>query len=228
METTCSRCHQTIASDGLYCPSCGLPQLVYAGEEAAGTGQAERWTNAVRDAGDVDWRTALRGAAMLAVPAGLLSCGLSPVGVLGLFWMAAAAAWAVTLYVRRQKAAQQPSWVSVGAGARIGLVTGIIAGWMAFAATGVSLFVMRYGMHQGKSLDDMWQAMVTASVNQQLSMANADAGAITTVKNLLLSPEGRAGSMFGGMALLEAGLLLFAVAGGAIGAKMVGKVATRD
>ena len=124
MEITCIRCHQTVEADSCYCPTCGLPQLVYSTEGEGGQAQPERWTEAVRDASSVDWKPALRAAMLLAIPAGLLSCGISPVSILGLFWMSAAAAWAVTIYVRGQR----PAWITMGAGARIGLVTGLLAG----------------------------------------------------------------------------------------------------
>jgi hypothetical protein len=222
MEVTCNRCHQPVPDQSCYCPACGLPQLVYASEEGDsgnGAAQADRWTEAVRDASQVEWKPALRAATILAIPAGLLSCGFSPVGLLGLFWMAAAAAWAVSLYVRRQR----PAWITMGAGARIGLVTGLIAGWLAFGATGIAFYCMRYVMHEGKAFDDVWTSMVNQNVNQQLQAMSADAQRLTAFRNLLLSPEGRAGLMLTGMLLLEIALLVFAAAGGAIGARMMAR-----
>src|SRR5580700_10971137 len=146
MEITCNRCHQPVEAESCYCPACGLPQLVYTSEGGPGQAPPEKWNAAVRDASSVDWKPALRAAMLLAIPAGLLSCVFSPVGILGLLWMLAAATWAVTMYVRGQR----PAWITIGAGARIGLVTGLIAGWIAFAASGVSLFAMRYFLGQGK------------------------------------------------------------------------------
>lgn len=219
MEATCHRCHQPVPAESCFCPSCGLPQLVYQHEEAAGAAHLERWTEAARDASSVEWRPALRAAILLAVPAGLLSCGLSPVGVLGLFWVAAAAAWAVSIYVRRQ----QPAWITMGAGARIGLVTGLVAGWTAFLATGAALFAMRYFMHQGAAFDQMWQGMVNQSVDQQVQAMAADAQALAAFKGLMLSPEGRCGILLCGMIFLELALLAFAAAGGAVGARMMAR-----
>lgn len=220
MEITCNRCHQAVPEQSCFCPTCGLPQLVYSTEEEGnGPVQAERWTEAVRDASQVEWKPALRAASVLAIPAGLLSCGFSPVGLLGLFWMAAAAAWAVSLYVRRQR----PAWITMGAGARIGLVTGLIAGWMAFGATGIAFYCMRFFLHEGKAFDDVWAGMVNQSVSQQLQSMSADAQALTQFKNLLLSPEGRAGLMLTGMLVLEVALLVFAAAGGALGARMIAR-----
>ena len=219
METTCTRCHQTVPTQSCYCPACGLPQLVYSSEDGGGVVHGDREPAIPRDANSVEWRSALRAAMLLAIPAGLLSCGFSPVGLLGLFWMAAAAAWAVSLYVRRQRSA----WITTGAGARIGLVTGLIAGWMAFGATGVAFFGMRFWFHQGPAFDQMWQAMVNQSLQQQVQAVSADLQMLNAFRNLLLSPEGRAGLMLTGMICLEVALLGFSAAGGALCARLMAR-----
>jgi hypothetical protein len=158
---------------------------------------------------------------LLAVPAGLLSCGQSPVWPLSLLWMAAAAAWAVTLYARRQR----PGWVTTGAGARIGLVTGLLAGWLAFAASGTALYAMRFLFREGKEFDEPWNALV-AQMAQQWQSMSLDPRAAAGLKRFavwLLSPEGRAGTVLGGLMLLEVALLVFAAAGGAIGARLMAR-----
>jgi hypothetical protein len=218
MENTCHRCHQTVPEGSCFCPVCGLPQLVYTSEEGGPAVTMGRWTEAVRDAGQVEWKRALRSAILLAVPAGLLSCGFSPVGLLGFFWMAAFAAWAVSLYTRRQK----PSWITTGAGARIGLVTGLLAGWVAFCSTGVGLYSMRFFLHDGKSVDQIW-AMMNQNLNQQVQTMNADPQGVAIVRGILGSPEGRAGMMLCVLLVLEVTLLVFAAAGGAIGARMAAR-----
>jgi hypothetical protein len=233
MEITCSRCHQAIPADGLYCPSCGLPQLVYSGEEGAVSAPVTQWDVALREVGAVEWKPALRAALLLAVPAGLIFGGTSFLGLLGLIWIAAAAAWAVTLYVRGQRAAQRPVLLTAGAGARIGLVTGLIAGWIAFASMAATLYVKRFAFHQGRDFDDFWQAFVTQASQQwqQASAASQDPKAMSaTFKTLtawLLSAGGRAGFTFGSLMLVEFVLVGFAVAGGALGAKLVAKRETR-
>ena len=219
MEVTCNRCHQAIPEESCYCPTCGLPQLVYASAESADPSQVQRWSEAVRDAGSVDWKPALRAALLTSIPAGLLSCGLSPVGLLGLFWVAMAAAWAVSLYVRRQHA----PWITMGAGARIGLVTGLMSAWMAFLATGAALFAMRYFLHQGQAFDNVWQGMVDQSVNQQMQAMAADAQTLIAFKALLLSPEGRGAILLCGIIFLAFALLAFGAAGGALGARMMAR-----
>lgn len=219
MEIVCNRCHQTIQAEDCYCPACGLPQLTYTADGSPGQAQPERWNETARDASNVNWKPALRAALMLAVPAGLLCSMLSPVGIFGLLWMAVAAAWAVVLYVRSQR----PAWITVGAGARIGLVTGVLGGWTAAATTGITLFSMRFFFHQSKGFDDLWQNLVNQQIAQQWESAGVDAATIALAKTWLLSPEGRAGSMLGAILFLAAALLLFAVAGGALGARLLAR-----
>src|SRR5260370_5752830 len=221
MEATCNRCDQGVPSESCYCPTCGLPQVVYSSEDGTGAAPAERWRGAVEVASSVEWKPALRAALILAVPAGLFRCGQSPVALLSLFWMAAAAAWAVTLYMRNRR----PGWITIGAGARIGLVTGLLAGWFAFAVSGVALYVMRFVFGHGKDFDEPWQAVV-AQTSQQWQSMSPDAQTAATLKwfaGWLLSAEGRAGSVLGGLMLLEVALLVFAAAGGAIGARIMAR-----
>jgi hypothetical protein len=220
MEITCNRCHQPIEAESCYCPTCGLPQIVYTAEGVPGQAQPER-EEPVREAGSVDWKPALRAAVLMAIPAGLLSSGISPVGSLGLFWMSAAAAWAVTLYMRGQR----PAGITMGAGARIGLVTGLIAGAVAFSVSGGALFVERFVLHKAGFIDSEWKSRVEASnqLTQQFAtqMGVADATQLQAQKSLMLSPEGHAGIEAFGMATSYLFLLLFASAGGAVGARLL-------
>jgi hypothetical protein len=196
-----------------------LPRLVYSAEGAQGLPQPDQWNEPVRDASTVNWKPAIRAAVTLALPAGLLCSMLSPVSIFGLLLMAMAAAWAVVLYVRSQR----PAWITVGAGARIGLVTGLMGTWMAAATTGITLFVMRFFMHQGKFFDDFWQDMVNQQLTQQWTSMGVDAPTISITKTWLMSPEGRAGSMLSAVLFLAVGLLFFAVGGGALGARLLAR-----
>lgn len=179
---------------------------------------AERSEAPVRDAASVDWKQAIRVATMLAIPAGILSSMLSPVSIFGIFLMGGTGAWVVAIYLRRER----PAWITIGAGARIGLITGIVGGWTAAAASGVSLFAGRFFFHQGKTFDDLWQTVV----DQQLSLratAGFDAHALDVMRSWMLSPTGRAGWVVGTVAVLVTVLMLFAIAGGALGARMLGR-----
>lgn len=214
MEITCIRCNQAVEADSCYCPTCGLPQLQYSAENVPGQAPPERWNEPIRDASTVDWKRALPTALALAIPAGILCPLLNPVGFLGLFLMAIAAYWAVVLYVRSQR----PAWITVGAGARIGLVTGLVSGSLAAAFIGGSLFAMRVFLHEGKMFDDMWNDRVVAPFTQQWTSMGADASTLA-FRAWVFSAEGRAGITLFSILILVALLVLFAVGGGALGAR---------
>lgn len=218
MEVTCSRCNQTVPEDSCFCPVCGLPQLVYSAENAGAEGQPERWTEAVRDASSVAWKPALRSALMLAIPVGALSNMLSPLSIFGIPLMAMAGAWVVILYMRSQR----PAWITIGAGARIGLVTGILGGWTAAATSGITLFAMRFWFHQGNFYDTLWQTL-TQQMSQQWVSMGVDAQTIAQMQQMLFPPEGRAAWLLAALCMLATLLLLFAVAGGAIGARLLAR-----
>ena len=227
MEISCSRCHQTVQAENCYCPVCGLPQLVYATDGAPGQAQQERWNEATRDASSVDWKPALRAALMMAIPAGVLSSEASQAGHLGLIWMATAAGLAVMLYARGQR----PAWITLGAGARIGLVTGLMGAWLAFAVSGGALFVDRFVLHQSSQMDAVYKTYVDALRQQphekMAMMGPADATEfrleLAPFKAAILSPEGHAGIWAGSIAVSSLFLLLFAVAGGALGARLLAR-----
>ena len=219
MEITCTRCHQPVEEGVCFCPSCGLPQIVYSTEGAGEHGQGGLEDGPVRDAASVDWKLAMRTALMLAIPAGILCSMLSPVSIFGLLLMGGTGAWVVAIYLRKE----QPAWITTGAGARIGLVTGVLGGWTAVAATGATLFGMRFFFHQGKMFDDMWQTLVNQQLTQQWTSMGIDQHTIEITKAWMLSPAGRAGWVLGTVSLLGAVLTLFAMAGGALGARMLGR-----
>lgn len=218
MEMTCSRCHQAVQADTSFCPYCGLPQLVYSADTPAEGGQPVRWNEAVRDASSIAWRPALRSAAFLAIPAGILCALLAPFGILGLLLMGATGAWAVSLYMRSQR----PAWITIGAGARIGLVTGIMGGWVAAGTVALTLFALRYWFHLG-IFDNFWNTVIIPQINQQLNQQLAQVGdsaqAVAMLKSWLVSPEGRAAWLLAALSFLLAGLLACAMAGGALGAR---------
>lgn len=217
MEIACTRCHQSLEAGTSFCPYCGLPQLVYSGESSGeGENPPARWNDAVRDASMVAWRPAMRSALLLGVPAGVMCSFLSPIGIFGFLLMGAAGAWVVSSYMRNR----QPSWITLGAGARIGFVTGILGSWAAALTTGITLFVLRYGLHRGRVFDGFWLSVVNNQLTQEWTTMGADAHTIEELKALLLSPAGRAGWILCALAFLGAGMLIFAVAGGALGARM--------
>ena len=169
----------------------------------------------------------MRASALLAVPAGLLSSGVSPLSGLGMFWMAAAAAWAVVLYLRSQR----PAWITIGAGARLGLVTGLFAGWLAFTVSGGWLFAERTVLHKANEIDSVYRVVVDTFEQRKndtiTGMTAPDAAqvrsSLASIEAFLGSPEGHAGIWAFSLVCNSMFLVLFAVAGGALGARLVAR-----
>jgi hypothetical protein len=222
METTCNRCHQSVPAESCYCPSCGLPQLVYAAEPGTIPPSSERWPEAVRDANSIDWKQAIRAILILALPAGFLSSGTSPLSAFGIFWMSAAAIWADALYMRRERI----NWITTGAGARIGLVTGLIATWLVFSLTGAELLARRVVQRQGSQMDAEWHDSIDKFYRQFEAQLTAPADVLQQIEaqhRWVLMPEARAGAQTFGIAFYCFILTVFAAAGGAVGARMLGR-----
>ena len=228
MEDTCQRCHETLRGDDRYCPVCGLPQLIYlaaempqvAADEAGGSRNglgSYAGPGAFGATDGIEWKPALNAALTLGVPAGILCFGVLPIGLIG---MMAASAWAVSLYAKRTR----PLDLTAGAGARIGLVTGLFASWLTVSLFGSGLWVSRFVLHQGGEWDSLWLSQVEKSNEQmlaQMGAANAQSAQVAaTLRTLMLSAEGRAGLPLSGLMLVAAILVLLAVAGGALGAKL--------
>jgi anti-sigma factor RsiW len=145
-----------------------------------------------------------------------------------MIWMAIAAAWTVALYMRSQR----PAWLTLGAGARIGLVTGLLAGWLAFGVSGGALFVQRFLLHQSSQIDAQWKYSADASNQAALQMIQQWSSWMTAedvaklqanqagIHAMMLTPEGQAGNVTLDLIFSSVFLLLFAAAGGALGARL--------
>ncbi len=228
MELTCSRCRQTLQAEDRYCPGCGLPQLVYSSQETSAASEPDRCDGVLRDANAVDWQAALRAILPLAIPAGVVFSLLSPAGLVGLLLMGAAAAWAVAFYARNQRLV----WITAGVGARIGLVCGLLAGSLAFAAGGCQLFAKRYMLHQGGQIDAQWKDFV--DLDAQFSnrfagwLGTGDTAQIEAQaaeqQKWMLSPQGHAAIVIADLAFATVLLALFAMAGGALSARRIARL----
>jgi hypothetical protein len=202
-----------------------LPQLVYSSESESAPAGTERWAETGGDPGTIDWKLGLRALAIAAVLAGLMSSEISPFSALGVFWVAGAAAWAVVSYAR-----SRPVRITIGAGARIGLVTGLIAGWIALSASGANLFIERAMLHRGNEIEATWKEIVVGN-EQKVQQVLVQAGATSDdaqkeashQRDLLLSPEGHAGFVAATFLISAFFMVLFAAAGGALSARSIGK-----
>jgi hypothetical protein len=143
---------------------------------------------------------------------------LSAVSYLGLLLMGVTGALVVMLYMRNRR----PSWITLGAGARLGLVTGLLGGWTAVAVSGIGLYAARFWFHQGPLLDSVMAKQISDS-SQQLVTLGMDAQVVAATKTFLLSPEGRAGGVVSNACFLALALLVFAVAGAAVSTRILAR-----
>jgi hypothetical protein len=218
MEQSCHRCGGTLIGSDPFCPHCGAPQLRYepSDEAVSSIGNVPAQRTGSRGLNSVSWPDAILAAALLAIPAGLLS------SLLGLeaLWVIAAAMAAITLYRRRTH-----SMPSSSMGWRIGGLLGIFAAAVAGAIDGITLLIQRYGLHQGLSLDQRYRDL-GQQLTDQLIRSNPDAASVIPgFLHFWITPDGAAAMVLLNAAGLVASTLLFAAIGGALGARLSQKIA---
>lgn len=218
MEQVCHRCGTALNESNPFCPHCGAPQLRYeAAEEGIPSSTAAPAPRfAVRNPNAVAWRDAILAAALIAFPAGLLS------SLLGLeaLWVIAGGMVTISLYRRRTG-----TLPTSRLGWRIGAVLGLFAAVVAAAINGITLVVQRYAFHQGATLDRHFHDL-GQQLTDQLVHSNPDAvSVIPGFIHFWLTPDGAAAIVLINSAGLTIAMLLFAAAGGALGARLTHKSA---
>lgn len=221
MEQVCHRCGATLNQSDPFCPHCGAPQLRYeASEEPVVSGStlpAQRFNP--RNPNAVSWRDAILTASLVALPAGLLS------SLLGLeaLWVLAGAVAVISFYRRRTG-----TLLNGRMGWRIGLLFGIFAAAIATAADGITLLVQRFALHQGSVLDQRYHNL-GQQLTDQLLHSNPDAAsALPGFVHFWLTPDGAAAMVLINATGLAISVLLFAAAGGALGARLTTKSPQRS
>jgi hypothetical protein len=175
-----------------------------------GTGSAPQATE--KDVShSFSWKMTIQIAALVGVGAGVL-CALLAVG--SVLWVAAGAMAVVGIYHRRRP--KTPLGPRIGA--RVGALVGLMAAAVALAGNAILLVVQRYGMHQGSQID----SQLTTIVKQATAHAAAmdPQAPVTVFANFWLSAEGRIGLILMTMGFLSVLIVLFAIAGGVLGAQI--------
>ncbi len=212
MDRICPRCQALLGPTVRFCPECGAPQLTVdeAQPEDNPAGDGEAAGRGGRDRSEVAWPTAMGTAALLAIPAGLLSSLLS----FSSLWVMAGGIWTVLLYRKRTMTGLTP-----GLGGRIGCVFGVFAATLATLFDAANLLVTRYGLHRGSEVDSRLHTAMQAGIDRVLASNPEAAHQIPWFFQFWLSPEGQAGLVLAS-AVLSAGTMLgFSVLGGALGAR---------
>ena len=221
MQEFCHRCGGELpekSGESPFCPQCGAPQLSLAlenqfvqtnGDAAVAEPGAES-TVAIPPPSprQVEWKTAIRCAAMVAAVGAALSVGAIRVDVLStvsFLWIMSASLITLGFYQRRRPAA----WMDVRVGARIGIVVGVcLALELGIALAGAGL-VGRFGMHAMGNFDAQMTAQVQKAVQQSSTPVPA------AMIEFLGSPEFRGGMVLAGIAFLCVGLVVLSTLFGA-------------
>jgi hypothetical protein len=219
MPEHCHRCGGELpVSDGTspFCPHCGSPQIYLQDYEEQSGGEADTTgANPPPRPQQVEWKTAIRCAALVAGVAAVLSVVDMRVPVLSpltWLWTISGSILTLALYQKRRPLA----WMDAGVGARIGVVVGLALVAFFAVTTAVSGLVGRYGLHNLAAQD----ALLTEQIRTMYERSAAMSPEMSQLKGFWYSPEFRAGMMLAGSGIMAGGLLVLSTAGGAMGGFM--------
>lgn len=210
MESLCHRCGNALKEGEPFCAHCGAPQFTV---EAAEAGlPAEPTLRFPGDEQRVQWRAAIVSALVVAVPVGLLSAltGMYSLFVLG-------GGFAVIALYRRRSAGLADGRM----GWRLGSILGLASAVIAAATYATRMVVVRYLLHDGKSIDQLFQQAAQMDVDLWMK-ASAQQGPqpaevvhmMKTMIAFISSPDGHVAIQLGTTAVMCVGMVLFAAVGG--------------
>jgi hypothetical protein len=220
MHEYCHRCGGELSAsvgDSPFCPHCGSPQIYLQDYEEQTNGAESDTTGAMPPPRpqQVEWKTAIRCALLVAIVAAVLSvlsARVQLVSPLTWLWTVSGSMITLALYQKRKPLA----WMDAGIGARIGVVVGLaLVSCLAVAMAGAGL-VARFGLHNMAGFD----AELTQALHAQVEKAAATTPEPPDVVRFLSSPEVRAGIMLAGFAMVSGVLLVLSTVGGALGGFM--------
>ncbi len=211
-----------------FCPHCGTPQLFLAlenqsvetgGEPAVGAdGTPSTGTLPPPRPQQVEWKTAIRSAALVAGIGSVLSFAGFHADVLSLvsfLWIMSASVITLAIYQKRKPSA----WIDVRVGARIGVVVGVcLAVGLGIVAAGSGL-VARFGLHSMGGFDSQMAQMQMQAVRTQMQQ-QPNAKLPAWWFGFANSPEFRAGAMLAVFGFVSACLLVMSAIGGAFAGMM--------
>jgi hypothetical protein len=197
-----------------FCPHCGAPQIYLQDYENQNVGAETDTTGAIPPPRPqhVEWKTAIRCAALVAGVAAALSLvsqRVQVVSLLSMLWTISGSMITLALYQRRRPLA----WMDAGVGARIGLVVGLALVACLGVAWGIGGLVARYGLHSLGAFD----ADLTRTIHDAFEKTVAMAPQTPEAKGFWFSPEFRAGMMLLGFGMVSTFLLILSTVGGALG-----------
>lgn len=216
MHAYCHRCGGDLPTSNdvsPFCPHCGSPQIYLQDyeEQTSASGDTTGTMPPPRPQ-QIEWKTAIRCAALVAGVAAVLSlvaAKVEMVSALSWLWTISGSLITLALYQKRRPQA----WMDAGVGARIGLVVGLaLMAGLACSAAIVGL-VARFGLHSMATFD----MQLTQELHSQIEKAQAANPQSPEVLRFFATPEFRAGMMLTGFAMVSGFLLVLSTVGGALG-----------
>jgi hypothetical protein len=214
MQQHCHRCGGELAPGNditPFCPHCGAPQLYlpdYEGTTTASSASTE--TQPTLHPQLIDWKTAIRCAALVtavAVIFSLVSLGLPYISLLCVFWILSASMTTLALYQRRRPIARMDAAI----GARIGLTSGLLLVAGLGFALAVAGLIARFGLHSMSQFDaETAQRWAAARITLVASAQSSQ------LLNFFDQPEFRAGLMLAGIGIYAAIILFLSTLSGAL------------
>jgi hypothetical protein len=200
-----------------FCPHCGAPQIYLQDHEQQSSGTGEDTTGTVPPPRPqtVEWKTAIRCAALVAAVAAVLSVVSERVQVLSLLsmlWTISGSIIALSLYQRRRPLA----WMDAGVGARIGIVVGLALVVCFGVAVAIGGLVARYGLHSMAGVD----AQLTEGLHAGFEKAVSISPQPPEIQRIWYSPEFRAGWVLASLTFMAGFLLVLSTVCGALGGLM--------
>jgi hypothetical protein len=202
MPEHCHRCGGELpASDGVspFCPHCGSPQIYLQDyEEQSGAEADTTGATPPPRPQHVEWKTAIRCAALVAGVAavlGLVETRVPLVSPLTWMWTISGSILTLALYQKRRPLA----WMDAGVGARIGAVVGLTL--VAFFAVTIAIngVIGRYGLHNTAASDAQLTEALRAGYERSVAMTPE----ASQLKGFWYSPEFRAGMMLTGFGFMS-------------------------
>ncbi|WP_213807071.1 hypothetical protein [Granulicella sp. dw_53] len=220
MQEHCHRCGGDLPrGDEVtpFCPHCGSPQLYlqeYDRPILAPDADSSETTGAPPPPHPqlIEWKTAIRCAALVAGIASVLSLVATRVPLvspLSTLTILTASILTLTLYQRRRPRAR----MNASVGARIGLIVGISLVVCLAISMAIAGLIARFSLHSMAAFD----AELAQQMRTQIEHAAAANPTSPELLHYFLTPEFRAGMMLTGIAMLALLLLFLSTVGGAVG-----------
>lgn len=212
MDPVCHRCGTVLnSSEELFCPHCGAPQLRYEpSDEPVSPFAPSPQTSYGHSLDTVSWKAAIVSALLVAIPVGLLSAILD----FGSLWVIGGGIATVSLYRRRVGVppTHRMGW-------RIGGLLGVLAAFVSTALYSLKLLIERYKLHSSE-LDQQVHSVARQFADQVNRSDPQTAAAMAQLAHFWLSPDGTAAIVLSSAAISAFFMVVFAAAGGAIGARV--------